>query len=392
MPTNINWRNIRQHNSSQPFGFEEMCCQLAAYEFQPPRSEFRRKGAPDAGLECFWKLPDGKEKGWQCKFFLGSPDDGQWRQINDSVRTALNKHPNLSEMTICLPLDRQDPRLENQLWFMDKWDAHVLTWQSWAAQAGKDVDFYYWGEHEIVERLAREEHRGRFLFWFDRELFSRAWFLRQLRRAVANAGPRYSPQINVELPISETFEGLGRTSQFLDKIEALRHTLGTLLRSARPKKENGWESEYEDMGAIMLRLNELLQHGGPRDLSAFDDEEIGRECREAYAAIEKCREAIRRSKVENLASANTLTSGQSSSYDDAGHSNHDLFKLERKLNEISRLFRSEAIQAFNNPFLLLVSEAGKGKTHLLCDLAEVRLREGQPTVLLLGEQFDTSEP
>lgn len=42
--------------------------------------------------------------------------------------------------------------------------------------------------------------------------------------------------------------------------------------------------------------------------------------------------------------------------------------------------------------LLLVAEAGRGKTHLLCDVARRRLQAGAPTVLLIGGQFNLNEP
>jgi hypothetical protein len=81
----INWQNLRPWNGSQPLAFEELCCQLAAYEQAPNGSQFIRKGAPDAGVECFWKLPNGDEWGWQAKFFLSSPSKGQWNQLDKSV-------------------------------------------------------------------------------------------------------------------------------------------------------------------------------------------------------------------------------------------------------------------------------------------------------------------
>jgi hypothetical protein len=76
----------------------------------PAASVFRRKGAPDAGVESFWTMPNGDETGWQTKFFssLGST---QWDQIDKSVKTALDKHPRLTRYVVCLPFDRADPRI-----------------------------------------------------------------------------------------------------------------------------------------------------------------------------------------------------------------------------------------------------------------------------------------
>jgi hypothetical protein len=143
----INWQNLRPLYNSQNTAFEEICCQLASYESAPPSSKFIRKGVPDAGVECFWKLPDGTEWAWQAKYFH-EVGKAQWAQLDESVRTALKKHPSLTSYTVCLPLDRRDPRIEDRKDLMDLWDEHVEKWQGWAREAGMSVEFRYWGEHE----------------------------------------------------------------------------------------------------------------------------------------------------------------------------------------------------------------------------------------------------
>lgn len=222
----INWQNLRSWKGSQHSAFEELCCQLAAYETVPPGSKPTRKDSPDAGVECFWKLPNGDEWAWQAKFFVRRPDESQWGQIDDSVKTALEKHPRLTRYTICLPVDRQDPRITDdqgrqQRWFMDKWNERVATWCGWAGKKGMSAEFEYWGEHEIFTRLSREEHRGRYLFWFNQELFSAEWFDRRLEEVIADAGERYTPELNVELPVAKLFDGLGRTAAFYARIKTL---------------------------------------------------------------------------------------------------------------------------------------------------------------------------
>ena len=169
MSISINWQNLRSGGSSQNTAFEELCCQLAFYEKVPEGSKFIRKGTPDGGVECFWTLPNGDELGWQAKFF-GSVEASQWKQLDDSVQTVLAKHPKLVSYTICLPLDRPDARIEEKTSLLDKWNERVTKWKEWASNRGTEVSFNYWGEHEIVERLSREEHRGRYLFWFNDQL------------------------------------------------------------------------------------------------------------------------------------------------------------------------------------------------------------------------------
>ena len=77
------------------------------------------------------------------------------------------------------------------------------------------------GYHELTTRLTKEEHAGRLKYWFDKEFLSQHWFENHLREVIANAGDRYTPEVNVSLPIAQVFGGLGRTPELFAKIDSL---------------------------------------------------------------------------------------------------------------------------------------------------------------------------
>src|SRR5260370_2063237 len=106
---------------------------------------------------------------WQAKFFPTSLEDGQWSQLDESVRTALEKHPRITSYTVCLPIDRQDPRIDRQKWFMDRWNERVDKWREWARGKSKSVAFYLWGGAEILGRLCPAEPPGRPFLWVYNE-------------------------------------------------------------------------------------------------------------------------------------------------------------------------------------------------------------------------------
>lgn len=138
MAVTANWDNLRPWKNSQNTAFEELCCQLAEYELAPPGAKFIRKGTPDAGVECFWILPTGGEWGWQAKFLFPPFGPAQWRQLDESVYTALDNHPNLIRYTVCLPFNRSDPRgQKGHKSFLDLWNERVNKWQSHARQRRK---------------------------------------------------------------------------------------------------------------------------------------------------------------------------------------------------------------------------------------------------------------
>ena len=172
---NIDFSQIRNHDGSQSKGFEELVCQLARLSKPENAKEFIRKDGVggDAGVECYWKLQDGSEHAWQAKYFLKPLGSSQWSQISRSVKSALSKHPDLTKYYICLPKDRNDSRRSStqgrQITSeLDKWNQHVEKWKAIAATKSMQVEFEYWGEHEILLMLQKDtsDFAGIAKYWF----------------------------------------------------------------------------------------------------------------------------------------------------------------------------------------------------------------------------------
>jgi hypothetical protein len=75
-----------------------------------------------------------------------------------------------------------------------------------------------------------------------------------------------------------------------------------------------------------------------------------------------------------------------------GSVRHDVSQLLDIAREISAFAASTSADAANKKAILLLGEAGTGKTHLFCDVAKHRLEKGLPTIILLGQHFNQSEP
>ena len=225
----IDFSQIRPIRGSQNIGFEELCTQLARNEC-PEGWKYERKGTPDAGIECCVISPDGSEWGWQAKYF-DRLRETEWKQLDESVNVALDNHPHLIRYYICIPYDRPDSPSPKRRSAMQKWHEHVEKWSRKALELGMSVEFIYWGESELLDRLTRQENAGRRRFWFDTCVMDDQWFKNQLEISIAAAGPRYTPEIHVDLPIAQDFETFGRTEQFFEKIKSQASTLGQELRS-----------------------------------------------------------------------------------------------------------------------------------------------------------------
>jgi len=351
----INWQDLRPHNNSLNMAFEELCCQLAAYERTPEGAAFIRKGAPDAGVECYWKLSDESEWGWQAKYFLSPPEDGQWAQVDGSVRTALEKHPKLSRYVICFPIDRPDPRIPNQRWFMDKWNERVRVWRGWATDKGMAVEFEYWGDHEIFERLSREEHRGRYYFWFRQNLFSDEWFRNRAEEAIANVGPRYTPELDVHLPIARLFDGLARTTSFFERIKGLVSS----IKKHRPNQPNPHVQEKSQLlNGIVGNMVGTLSSLSPETPLLIDWNGIADSSRQAMDIAQACADTLR--AVVDEYEKTGSPSDQKQEIDRIRYLSSNYWRLYSALGSLLNYAESMEATLANTPALLLVAGAGKG--------------------------------
>jgi hypothetical protein len=393
----LEWNKLRPwgKDNSRNGAFEALCCQLAEYEQVPAGSHFVRKAAPDAGLECYWRLADGSEKGWQAKFFTSIPEEAQWNQIDASVKKAIAKHPKLTELIVCLPLDRPDPRIPNQEWFMDAWDSRVQKWCKWVeAIPGRDVAFRYWGDHEIFERLSREEHHGRQKFWFDAELLSQKWLEKRWDEARASAGPRYSPELNVRLSIARVFGALGRTEAFdslLSKTEAL------LRKAARSLQKQS--AKLEDRQPLLSRLQDELSALAEGFRAVVADPFAGLPGEAFVQRINTARQLTwdlmqhAGDLKEKDGETSRDVSQSKSGHDPLEFLLHSLHHASNALSEALDVAEGDEGDITAQRTLCLTGDAGSGKTHLLCDVARGRLDRGEPTILILGQRFTSpSEP
>lgn len=385
----INWTNLRPWKGSQHLAFEELCCQLAANEASPPGARFTRKGTQDAGVECYWKLKNGDEWGWQAKFFTSTPNSNQWRQINKSVKTALQKHPELTRYIICLPNDRGDPKIEEQESFMVQWNKHVEKWEKWANEDERSVEFGFWGEHEIFERLSKEEHRGRHYFWFAAEFFSNQWFKDRVNEAIEDSDPRYTPKLSVDLPISQLFEGLGRTKNFYTRVRVLAGRIKKELKLATPHQydKNGkdiFDKLNEHVVVLLGKINEVRETG----IELFDWERIVDTSKKAIDLAQDCQTYFRRVRKETEKSSGK----KNPEHQRLGYESYYIEELMRSIIKLLDFAKSSEAKLANISSLLLVGEAGTGKTHLFCDVTKHRVGNKLPSVLLLGQQFTNQEP
>jgi len=393
----LNWNNIRSLDGAQHKGFEELCVQLARGVI-PAGCRITRNGTPDGGVECYAVLEPGKEWGWQSKY-VPTIEDSQWSQIDGSVKTALRTHPQLTRYHICLPLDLSDVRQGRRTSARDRWNRHIAKWNEWASKLQMTVEFVLWGSSELLDMLSLLSNAGRVMFWFGSPgCFDRHWFEAHVARVTKSAGPRYTPELHVELPISNKFDAFGRTTAMVDRVHETARGLQEKYRWI-----SGWADCEEAPGLgvasqpLKASVNVLMTL-----LDRFAEQPAGSQglteiCTAARQALDAC-SAVQQKLYEIDAHWRSVAdaqagSGQEDNRQRTEHRNQrhgSLREFEHELSTASRTFSDE--EAFAEArVLVLTGEAGTGKTHLLCDLARQRVAEGRPTVLLLGQSFTTAD-
>ncbi|MBX9887356.1 MAG: hypothetical protein K2Y30_05430 [Flavobacteriaceae bacterium] len=388
---NIEWLKLRTVNGDIKNGFEELVCHLARAEQILNKSKFIRVAAPDGGVEAYCLLSDNSEYGWQAKFF-SSVGDSQWTQLDKSFKTAFTKHPNLKKYFICTPLDRQDPRIDNQKWFKDKWNEKVAEWSTFALSNGRTIEFEYWGNSELFERLSKPENEGKLRYWFGQEELSDNWFKQKLEESILNLGKRYTPEINFDLPIAKVFEGLSRDEYFKQQFlfyydDLLRNYTGAI---SHVKSEKINESVGQIKSSIMhfrqlyedLDFEEPLKNIDQKSLSCALDSciEITDKLISQFYRLDSEEKKPKKEKKEYVSDTNSY------SWDI-----ENFRKLKRSIYTLTTFINGSTVSLSNNPFLIIKGEAGVGKSHLLADVAVKREERNQFTILLLGQQFSTSE-
>ncbi|AZB31982.1 AAA family ATPase [Chryseobacterium balustinum] len=387
---NTEWLNLRPFNGDIKNGFEELVCQLARTEEIQNRKKFIRVAAPDGGVESYCVLDNGDEYGWQAKYF-SSMADSQWKQLTKSFKKAIEKHPNLTRYYICIPLDRQDPRLEDQKWFMDRWNDYVKEWTDYANSLGKSVEFIYWGNSEIFDRLAKPVNEGKIKFWFQKDEFSDSWFKKKLNHSILNLEKRYTPDNNVDLPIAKIFDGLARDSFFQKQFNNYYHDFIKKLKRVYSLKLEGAAVELcEKIQTCGLSVVNEIDSIDFEEVSFIDKEKI-------VGEISVCEEFVENLigyfyKMDYEVKQERKTNNQYNSPKSTYNSQiRDCNNLISAISELHSFLNSPTVFLSNTPRLILSGEVGVGKSHLLADIAKIREKRGQYSILLLGQHFSTAE-
>ena len=396
LPT-IDFRSIRGHEGSVQRGFEELVVGLIqSLDEEAKGYKIHRHGSPDSGVEAYLEMGDGAIWGWQAKYFFAI-GNAELQQMKESFETAFANFPTLTRYSFVLPMN--PPAGQHGESAKKKLDKAFQRWTARAANEGRKIEFRFVGESQLINALVQEEHVGHVFYWFDKRLlFSQDWLQKRYEQARNKAGPRYTPEVNIDVPIRFAFEGLGLTGEFEEELARLIRNLASAVRRwpSAPAEIELWTEIQSDVESVASKAADHL--------ARWQDAETLRGARQDWEPFLADLAELQRSLDSLLASLYDrehvgVDQGQPSPQETDQNASTVAAELRRKAEtiyvasyRIRDFITGASSRLAARPALFLTGDWGTGKTHLFCDVAARRLAENRPTVLLLGEELDDRSP
>ncbi len=203
---------------------------------------------------------------------------------------------------------------------------------------------------------------------------NKKWQEDHLKTTNDNAGIRYTPELNVSLKIAENFDAISKTRSFFDKIRGKRVELESKQLSFWDK-ENPLSADYTNIQTDTKSLIKLLlsiKKYSNQSILWDRIKELSKKIEENISTLDKKIHELKETQLDKNKLDNQI---------------YELRKLRDAVGFFNYYSENEASKLSNKPFLLLKGQAGVGKTHLLCDIFNLRFRKEYPTVFLMGESF-----
>lgn len=379
MLPDIDIHKIRPLRESRNKGFEELCVQLFRSSF-PTGTRFYRvnDAGGDGGVEDIAFRADGKKIGLQAKFFekLGQ---SQWKQINKSVKNALQNHaPDLLEYLIACPCNRSKDS--------KSWDNHNAKWQRLANDLGytEEVNFVWWGATEIRDTLIKEEHYDKVYYWFGSRKFSQDWLTDNFRSTERLLDTRYTPIHHVKTESEKFLDAFFLTDEFESVFWKLfREVRSSALEATEAIMGNTIDNEAEKLAEEVERFpSSFSEDCGVPPTSICQD--FFRQLRECTLDVYRKYKDLREKEEKESCCREKVYRPRPYSY--------QLAMLEKLLTSLRRVDHFiTRFKSYDDQKVLVFGNAGTGKSHLLARLVANAINRNQPAILVLGEQFLSRE-
>lgn len=389
----IDFRTLRPHHHDRKLAFEELMRQLLVADPPARCLRFEHKGpGADGGVETLAHFADGSSWGYQSKFFLDQFGASEINQISSSFRAALAAYPALSRYVVAVPRNLSGGMKANTLSQQQRWSRWAEAAGDEAKALGRTVAIELWDETRFVAALSRRDpiHAGIRQYWFDSDTLDQAWFADRFATNRADLNARYNPAHHVDVSAQWALDTLSRSVAYratvgshLEAHAAAREAFKTLASMVGDRRDPALYSALDASLAAAAAAGSTLGFFGSRPVD-FEplrkalDHLVLTEGLESPSDLRLQREAS--AAVDPDPQWGTQERRQAwFAYREA---------LERLLETADEIDQ----ETLALPRVLLVGEAGAGKSHSLAHLVESHLAHGGAAVMALGQHFVSGDP
>ena len=384
--------------------FEELCCQLGRRTIPGDATFIRLHGAGgDGGIEGFTDLKGGSRAGWQAKYVFDV--DSLIAQATNSLTTALKIHSSLARFVLCFPFDLTGPTGRRGKSGIEKFEAWREKQVQISFDQGHELDIEDWPASKLRSLLMDVDVSGGIRkYFFDEKHFSHGWFASHLKVARAIAGPRYTPELNVQTAMGQWFAAFGCTSEWLNELKNRlkgakkkhkRLSEAITRVSADPSWPKWPDSLYEEAATTSEKITEALDSCDllidPQDRETYEN------CVELLKHVLYELSSLERKLITDIEQQHGAGRADSPGFRQfmaeyqVSFPTANLDIARETIGAISELrdwLKSEKGNlAFHNAFVLS-GGWGVGKTHGVCDVASQRLKQQLLSCVVFGHQFD----
>jgi hypothetical protein len=405
MTTTIDLNEIRSAPKSKNDSFESLVVQLFIAIRKPPNGSslvVHRGDGGDGGVEAFYRLPSGAVLGVQAKYFFGL-DNARLAQVDESLRTALENHPTLSEYWVYVPFN-----LTGRVAAGKRGVSEAERFENWkkkveleAATRGSRLDIRLCSATEIASQLNQiDPHGGMRRYWFDSKILTPAQIERGLNLAKVFAGPRYSEVLDV---LTNAHTGLdyfgGIRSVEMWRREALAPELSNLhylLESGSLALDILAPAKKNQALRLLYELADIL--GSITTVEAATDvlRDVPPKLEELRPILDEARE-VQEEAFYHAHGKNKDTPGfrQFEAEYNVSFPAADLDwsrDLVTLCDNLAEVINSQELGALTAHSLLMVGPASIGKTHAILSAAYRRFAKGGMSLVAFGDDFRGIEP
>ena len=217
------------------------------------------------------------------------------------------------------------------------------------------------------------------------------FFKQQVETAIANLGPRFNEKLNFRQPIALQFNDLAKDNVFkrrlLNAIDKWIIARNFNLNGGNNKQIEEIEDEFNSIkNTVVQWVSSIIWSAGQKiEVSEISSQigSINNKIEEKRSEFYNLRWEEEKANIEKVKDYNY----------------HPPY--EREINRLREILQNNSdllndlknvnISLSNHPCLIIQGDAGCGKSHLLGDIANERIKNNHPTILILGQLFRSGQ-